>query len=217
MKTTETLIAIVEEAIRNGLARQSYIEPWVNDLKCWSTPEIKSMLNHIGRSVESYLEVGVFHGGTFFSTVAGSSDLKAYAVDIFVEDVASGPSNSFRGGLDRMKRDNVKFLNKDCFTVDQTDIPESIEAYLYDGPHHKEEQERALTHYVDFMKDKFIFMVDDFNDADVVEGTRNALENLKDKIKVEKEWVFKTTGNMGLIWWNGYYIAVISKIDGENK
>lgn len=208
---SEQMIKLVEESIQRGLEKKSDIEPWVHNLKSWSTIEIKSLLNNIGKNVNSYLEVGVFHGGTFFSAVAGNNHLNAYAVDIFVEDVNSNPGATFRSSLEGLKRDNVKFINKDCFTVEKEEIPVAIDAYLYDGPHHFDEQKKALTYYLPFMGDVFILMVDDFNDGDVSGGTREGLEALRNFINVDKEWVFKTPRNMGAIWWNGFYIAVISK------
>lgn len=210
MKTND-IITLVEDCIQKGLSNQNNIEPWVHQLKCWSTPEIKSLLNNLGKVAETYLEVGVFHGGTFFSTVTGNPNLKAYACDIFIEDTDSSPSTSFKAGIERLNRENVKFFNKDCFTIDKNDIPDLIDVYLYDGPHYEADQEKALTHYLPFMNDVFVLMIDDFNAESVVNGTRKALETLKDQITVEKEWVFNTSGNMQPIWWNGFYIAVISK------
>ena len=61
------------------------------------------------------------------------------------------------------------------------------------------------------MSDVFILLVDDYNGESVVNGTKRGLELLKDKITVEKEWIFNTPGNMQPVWWNGFYIAVISK------
>ena len=102
-------------------------------------------------------------------------------------------------------------MNKDCFTINKEDLPNSIDMYFYDGPHDFLSQEKALTYYFEFMSDTFILIVDDFNGPDIEKGTRSGLELLKDKYVVDKEWVFKTSGNMSPIWWNGMYIAVISK------
>ena len=51
--------------------------------------------------------------------------------------------------------------------------------YLYDGDHKEICHYKALTHYIDCMDRKFIYIIDDWNWKFVRDGTQKAIEDLK--------------------------------------
>ena len=215
MSIVENTIKVVETSVEKALRRESTVEGWIHSIRSFSTPEIRSLLNNLASYADTYLEVGTYQGGTLCSAICNNKNLKAYAIDNFSEfkeDVSS--ENILKENIKRLEgiSGSVKLLNKDSFLVEKSEIENPVDVYLYDGAHDELSQEKALTHYLPFMNDVFILLVDDYNGESVVNGTKRGLELIKDKVRIEKEWVFNTAGNMQPIWWNGLYIAVVSKI-----
>ena len=214
MKTVEELIQLVEGSVERALAQESNIEPWVFNIQSMSTTEIKCLLNNICNIDGKYLEIGSFQGGTFCSAISNNKDLVSMSIDNFCAFDHGGVNKGIL--VDNINRianttRSVAQVSEDCFT--QFDIvPDGIDVYFYDGEHTDEDQEKALTYFVDKMSDNFVFIVDDYNGTGVQRGTALAIERLGGKIKVEKEWKFLTEGNGAPVWWNGIYVAVISKI-----
>ena len=92
-------------------------------------------------------------------------------------------------------------------------IEEKIDVYFYDGDHSFDAQRDALTYYVSAMNDVFIYLVDDWNDEPkVVRGTYAGIGLKENKLRLHKEWIFKTPGNCFPVWWNGFYVAVLEKL-----
>lgn len=109
-------------------------------------------------------------------------------------------------------------MNKDCFQVTKEEIPDKINIYLYDGHHEEQDQYKALMHYIDFLDETFIFLVDDYTDNDPRPkiGTQRSIKDLSDKITVVKDWEFKPTYGQYKIHWdakcrNGFYVCLITK------
>jgi hypothetical protein len=214
MNKVENIIKLVETSIEKALRKQSTIETWIHGIKSFSTPEIRCLLNNLANHADTYLEVGTYQGGTLCSAMCGNKNLKAYAVDNFSEfkeDLSS--EYILKENLKKIEHisGKIKLLNKDSFLVDKNDVEDLVDVYLYDGAHDEMSQEKALTHYLPFMSDIFILLIDDYNGESVINGTERGLELIKDQICIEKKWIFNTSANMQPIWWNGLYIAVISK------
>ncbi|MCK5345853.1 MAG: hypothetical protein KAR20_20730, partial [Candidatus Heimdallarchaeota archaeon] len=124
--------------------------------------------------------------------------------------------NNIQDNID-LKKVRTAFVEKDCWEVTEKDLLikqfGKFPIYLYDGPHKRLDQKKALTHYIDYLEDDFVFLCDDWNwTIDVEYGTRDAFEELE--LVVHKEWVMKTPNNIDhdhAGWWNGYFAAVCSK------
>ncbi len=68
----------------------------------------------------------------------------------------------------------------------------------------------AFTYFDPILDDLFIAVVDDWNWDDVKTGTRLAFEKLDYHVLYEVELPASANGDT-LNWWNGLYVAVISR------
>ncbi len=163
-----------------------------------------------------YLEIGTWLGSSVCSVMYGN---KANIVCIDNWSQFSGPATKYQflENLERFKGDNnVSFIEQDCFSVDVSRLPK-FNIYMYDGEHRYEDQYNALKYYINVLDDIFIYVVDDWNDNYVRNGTNDVIKDLNLKIIYEKE-VRLTQDNSHTpqpqaknTWWNGMYVAVLQK------
>lgn len=110
----------------------------------------------------------------------------------------------------------LNFIKSDCFKLDRS-ILGKFDIYLYDGDHSAFAHYRALSYFINNMKDTFIFIIDDWNFNDVRLGTQNVISDLGLRIVYEKEIKTTEDGSRAPLikaipgWWNGIYVAVLSK------
>jgi len=200
-----------------------------------SGKRIRIFLNELIKEDTRYLEVGTFTGSTFVSALYGNNPQSAIVIDSFAAadtwemdlkvdvqyhgiTVKNGLLLLFLENCLRNDIRNFSCIQSDCFnlpTPDKQEIRE-VNTYLFDGGHTQEDHIRALTYYLNNMDNIFIYIVDDWNNPVVREGTRIGIE--MSYLKVHKEWeIFseiKTIDNATYYdknWWNGYYIAVCEK------
>ena len=219
MGKTEDYIKLVEESIEKAKKLESNINEDLFKIKGMSTPESRCLLNNIcgHKDVKTYLEIGAWCGSTATAAVCNNKQLTSYIVENFSESFYQVSTENTAQILESNLKSvseftkDITLINSDCFKLNLDDIKESVDVYWYDGEHSKESQKQALLHYFDKMSNTFIFMVDDYNDDHIQEGTQESLEILKDKCTVEKDWELLTAGNGSPVWWNGLYISVITK------
>ena len=102
-------------------------------------------------------------------------------------------------------------IEEDCFSFNPLDKGlKDINVYFYDGEHEEIDQYLAITHYYDSLADNFILIVDDTNYPPVLQGTFRAIADKKLKINYHRT-LFATHNGDGTNFWNGLYIAVLSK------
>jgi hypothetical protein len=161
-----------------------------------------------------YLEIGTWMGSSVCSAMCGN---KATVVCIDNWSEFGGPKEDFMKNFDRFKgHNNAVFIEADCFRLDISTLPK-FNIYLYDGNHTMDSQYKALSHYYDCLDDVFIFIVDDWNMAEIREGTMNAIHDLGLKVHYKRE-IRMTWDNThtpfdiaGKTWWNGIFVAVLEK------
>lgn len=153
-----------------------------------------------------YLEIGCWKGSTLYSALLNNNPNYALAIDNFSE--FGGPREQF---YENMKDLNKKFdfIDQDCFSIDKSKINHKFNIYFYDGDHSEESHEKALSYFYDILEDNFIYICDDWNWEQVRNGTKKGIEKLNLNIKDEKS--FFTDYQDPLSWWNGIYIAKLSK------
>ena len=206
----------IEDSIQNALEGKSNLTPEILAVRGFSTPTIRHLFNNLC-NIENgnYLEIGLFCGATFCSS------FNANTVSIGIEN----HSQDFSAGFDIVKKELEENFNKfserakdahifyeDCFEIKKLDYPFAFDIYFFDGFHSFETQAKALPHFLDNMADRFIWIVDDFNWDYVAAGTNAALEELKDKIEIEKAWVLRGHYLQNdPIWHNGAVIYLINK------
>lgn len=179
------------------------------DLEGMSSPKVRIFLNELVGSpiiqIVNYLEVGVYRGSTFISSLYKNRINKAYAVDNFSQ--FNGDEKIFRKNCSENSIEYYEFINENCFnlTLESKSKLKDINIYFYDGEHREIDQEMALTYYSDCMAGVFIYIADDWNHSGTRAGTPKGIAAAN--LKIVKSWELEKTPD----WWNGLYIAVCEK------
>jgi hypothetical protein len=177
-----------------------------------SSPGVRTLLNFIVRDIPAcrYLEVGVYRGSTFIPALWQNDFECAYAIDNWSQ--FGGKRNQFEsalGNLTEAQRSRIKIIEGDCWKIDLSQL-QGVNVYFYDGAHTSEDHRMAFTYYDRVLANDFVAIVDDWNDAPVREGTREAFAELG--YQIVKDWELMSAGNGDVEgWWNGLYVAVINK------
>ncbi|MDR3646468.1 MAG: class I SAM-dependent methyltransferase [Candidatus Babeliales bacterium] len=208
---TQYLVNHVVKSIKNADNKTSQLNSDILKLEGMSSDKVRHLLNNIcslknGR----YLEIGVWKGSTFVSALYNNTKLlEATAIDNWAQ--FTGPKQEFQNNLNKFILPSAyKFYESDCFKFDIKNIKNKINIYFYDGGHTFEEQRLAFAYYNEILEDQFIAIVDDYNWKEVQDGTQAAFKDLGYKVLYEK--FLPSSQNMDTsTWWNGIYVAVISK------
>jgi hypothetical protein len=213
-------ITKVDEALTKADKYDSNIDSRILKIPGMSGQKTRHYLNNLISNIGGrYLEVGVWQGSTFCSSMNKSKTNNfSMAVDNWAE--FGGPKQNFLNNVRNfvdLENNKIGFLEKDFRTVTKKDLLidkfGKFPIYLFDGPHKFQDQYDALALYINFLEDSFVFLCDDWNwTTDVEYGTRQAIKDLG--ITVHKEWVMTTPNNIDndqMGWWNGYYTAVCTK------
>lgn len=219
-KLIEKLTANIDSSLNDANENKSNMDPDILGLRGMSGLKTRHFLNNVVQRVGGrYLEIGVWAGSTFCAALNGSKT-NQYCVACDNWSEFGGPRNEFLMNVTKfvdLENLKVTFLEKDCFQLTEEDLRikefGKFPIYLYDGPHARIEHMHALTKYIDFVEDTFVYLCDDWNWYAVAEyGTQDAYKELN--LTVHKEWVMKTPNNIDCDhpgWWNGYYAAIVSK------
>ena len=209
-------MAHVASAFEKAESGISKISQPILDIEGMSGIKTRHFYNNVLNMPDArYLEIGTWKGS---SVCAAMYDNDATVVCIDNWSEFGGPKAAFLENFESFKGRNVaSFIEKDCFTVDTSTLPK-FNIYMYDGNHTHESHFRALKHYYDCLDDVFIFMVDDWNGAEVREGTTKSIRELGLSVLYEKE-VRLTQDNSHTpiaearqTWWNGIYVAILQKV-----
>lgn len=204
------LIEHVIKSIENAELGTSNLTPEILNLEGMSSNKVRHFLNNIC-SLENgnYLEIGVWKGSTFISALY-QNNLK-YAVAIDNWSLFTGPKQIFKNNVARFLQDGAyTFYEADSFKFDLKNIANKINIYFYDGGHTTSEQKLAFTYYNDIFADTFIAIVDDYNWSEVQDGTQQAFQELGYNVLFEQYLPSSHNGDT-TSWWNGIYVAVVSK------
>lgn len=208
------LVNHVKKAISNAENNISQLNKEVLDIQGLSGHKVKHFLNNLctlkgGR----YLEIGVWQGGTFVSALYNNQNnlSEAIAIDNWIMRT---PYNSFEKNTNNFLQPNsFKFYESDCFKINLTEVfKNKINIYFYDGEHNFDDHVSAFTYFDSILDDNFIAIVDDYNWDAVQKGTQKAFKDLNYNVIYELYIpATYTTWFEELGWWNGIYIAVVSK------
>ena len=204
----EEYINRVDAAIAKAMNNESKLEERHFALNGMSTRENRILLNELVKTGDKYLEIGVHRGSTFVSAMF-NNDAKAVAIDNFSQFGQVKEEFLHNCSLSGLN-DKMTFVEADCFnlTDEQKELLRGTNVYFYDGDHRHEDQEMALTYYLDYLADPFIFIVDDWNHNPAVTGTQSGIQLTN--LKVHKEWILNSA-NTGKGWHNALYVAVLSR------
>jgi len=211
-------ISLVFHALQFAENNQSKLPLEILEMEGMSGKKTRHFYNHLLNFEDArYLEIGTWKGSSVCSAMYGNS-ANVLCIDNWSE--FGGPKAEFLHNFEKYKGKNqASFLEQDCFQVDVAKLRNKFNIFMYDGNHTRDSHYKALLHYYDCLDDEFIFIVDDWNWADVREGTYDAIKKLNIKILYEKE-IRLTWDNSDTLqpiatetWWNGIYIGVLQKIN----
>jgi hypothetical protein len=172
--------------------------------------------NHICSMDDTrYLEIGTYKGSTFCSAMYNNPHGIYVAIDDFSE--FDKPREEFLKNVETFRCGNVTFYDKDCFDIDISVFSQKFNIFVYDGDHSYYSHYNILNYYKDILDDCFIYIVDDYNNERIRNATQESIKDYNFKIIYEYEKLTSDNGehptdvNILQTFWNGMYVAVLSK------
>jgi hypothetical protein len=167
---------------------------------------VRNILNTVCSDVSSYLEIGLYRGGTFEAALYGNS-VFALGVDDWSQNW--GPNSSrdeFYNRMNSVRGNNtVEIREKSCWDVM---VSGPFDAYFFDGPHGYQDQYDALVKFYSAMADDFIYIVDDYDEVKSPEVVRAVKDSLVDlKVEILSEYYFPASDGFH----EGVYFSALRK------
>ena len=182
-------------------------------IEAQSSSKVRMFLNNLCNCPGTrYLEIGVWRGSTFVSALYGNEDNVDVAVAIDTcEGLPDHKPGPFLEACEKYLREgSYTFIHDDAFKVNPGSLPGPFNVYFFDGPHDELSQYRAFSRYNRVLTDTFIAIVDDWNHPAAKTGTRKVFEDLCYDVEWEVELPATKNGDLSN-WWNGLYVALVSK------
>lgn len=207
----------MEHLVDAAFNTPSNIDPEILGLPGMSGRKYREFINNLVASVPNarYLEVGCWAGSTLCAALNGNS-ATAVAIDNWSE--FGGPRDVFIHNVNQFVQpfNRMTLIDNDFRQVDFPSLGK-FNIYLYDGPHKAVDQFDGIAKALDALDPKFVLVVDDWNWAEVREGTLAAIDRLGLEVTYSAE--IRTTDDdshpqiagADSDWHNGYYIAVVEQ------
>lgn len=157
-----------------------------------------------------YLEIGSWKGSTLCAALSNNT-IECVAIDSHIQqDLRTNVANY-------IGNNKVRLVEADSWNVLPEELGMKFNIYMYDGDHERVSHRKALTHYAPAMDDTFIYIVDDWNDLRVRQGTMEGISQAKLSIDYQRE-IFTSDDNThskvygkDSDWHNGIAIFVLHK------
>jgi hypothetical protein len=217
---------IKEQHIINSISKAELGISKLNDeilkLEGLSSNKIRHFLNNLLEIDNiNYLEIGTWKGSTFVSSLFKNKINSAYAIDNWSEfNEGADVEKIFRREVNKhLNCSNIIILEQDCFKTNLSKLSNPIDIYLYDGAHDYDSHYKAIDYFYPVFNDEFILIVDDYDPVpnwfQVQQATQDAIKDKNLNIIYENH--LKSSGrNDKNSWWNGYYVAILSKNNEKN-
>lgn len=216
------LALAVKEAFQDAMALRGNLSDGAYAVPGFSGRKFRLFMNNLVAQVEnpSYLEIGVYHGASFCSAMAGNK-LRIVGIDNWL-----GNWDNYDGDRAIFDRHLSNFVTPDTdVTIMQGDFRhaeyarmEKFNIMFYDGSHAEKDQYDGVYLPSSAMQDNYILVVDDWNWAHVRKGTHDALRDLMLDIEYSVEVrtsfageTFPVIHGQNSEWHNGMIAAVISR------
>lgn len=213
----------VHAALQSAVNWQLHLPKSLLDIEGMSGRKYRAFINQLVRNVRDprYLEIGSWAGSTLCSAIY-VNDVQATAIDNWSQ--FGGPLDSFfRNVADHVSsKTRVNVINDDFRSVNYSTIGK-FNIYLFDGPHERQDHHDGLMMVRPALENTTIFIVDDWNWADIRDGTYAAIAALGAKIEYSASIYTNENGahpaehdqlvNQNSDWHNGYFIAVLNLPD----
>jgi Methyltransferase domain/Glycosyl transferase family 2 len=180
-----------------------------------STFAIAALLNRAVAAMpedQVYVNVGVWHGFTYFAGALGNRDKRCFGVDNFSKWGKEKVRLAFENRLDR-----IGTRSQTMFTMDYQEYfakvhREPIGVYLYDGDHAYEHQLRGLQIAEPFFADGCVIFVDDTNWPHPHGATLDFIAQSDRRWEILLDARTSSPGHP--TWWNG--LMVIRDVAGAS-
>jgi hypothetical protein len=156
-----------------------------------------------------YLEIGTYHGSSSISAIY-KNQVDALFIDNW--SLFDGDKNIFYRAIEKFNTGSkVQVIDNDCWKINDDEIDQKFNVYLYDGGHDYDDHYKAISLYHSKLEDNCIVLIDDWNWESVRKGTFDAFADLKIDVKFKYE-IFTPEPHyeLGITnWWNGIGIFII--------
>jgi hypothetical protein len=159
---------------------------------------INCAVNHLPRD-QSFVNVGVWHGFSFFAGLINNPEKICIGVDNFSE--LGGPRKELLERFNKMKSQAHFFYDMDYQKYFSEIQKGQIGFYFYDGEHHYNNQLKGLQIAEPFLAEGAIVLIDDTNWHDPYQATLDFMQQSEYKYHVILDQ--KTYNNMNPTFWNG--------------
>ena len=206
----------IERASRcsSNLSDESKSAQMILDMEGYSGNKSRHLFNNLCNFDGcKYMEIGIFKGSTFFSSLYKNSGI-FYGIDNWSK--YGDQSGHFNKCISELGVESqVSFFNVDSFKFDVDNFDDKINVYFYDGDHTEESQKNGIVYFEPVFDDQFILIVDDYSAGireQVKKGTQAAIKEIDYSIKFEKELFIQGTRQQKRDnWWCGLYVALMER------
>ncbi len=153
---------------------------------------------------QAFVNVGVWHGFTFFSGALGNPRKHCVGIDNFSQFAQRDVRSPLLERLDRLASPRHEFREMDYREYFATVHDDPIGVYLYDGHHDYEHQLEGLRAAAPFFADGCVIVVDDTNWAAPYRATRDFVAASDRRWEVICD--LTTEDNAHPTWWNGLLV-----------
>lgn len=179
------------------------------DLEGMSSPNIRNLLNDLGKKATRYMEVGVWKGSTFISAGYDNTHLQRYlAIDNWSQ--FGGPRDAFYGAVEQFRSHLPKWeIIERAFPFE---INETFDLILYDGDHDEQAQYFGVLECLNLLDERGgILCVDDYYWEPIYTVTNKAMQDCKYADRISKTEYKNTIDkvNNAEEWWNGFVVIQI--------
>jgi hypothetical protein len=218
-KTEDPLVTLVTNALVESVNIDLEI-----DIPGLTSSRVQSLINYLVKDTKSYLEVGSYLGATGSAALKNNTDIDAYFVDHWRENVTPVTSdevtiveNKKQKFIENIKPlaggNNITIFDCDLFSVNLDGISK-VKLFFYDGPHDAKRTAKAVEYYAKAFAETVILVFDDANWAGVVAGAQEGIQKANLNIIYSKMMLNEIESKQD--WWNGLYIVVATKDKKEN-
>jgi hypothetical protein len=202
----------IKTCVMNSSKEESKLTDDIFKLDGMSSKKIRCLLNNLcAIDITNYLEIGVWKGSTFISSLYKNDNVKThYVIDSW--HLFPGIKNEFISNCKTLLDITPNIIQSDCFnlSIEQKKSIRNISMFLYDGEHDLDSQSKVLPYYYDSMDDIFVYITHNFNDDGVQKVTQESIDNLKLKV-MTKHILLSSFKSDSFSWWNGVGIFLLQK------
>jgi len=206
-----SLVAHAQQSVADVLIGRVEVPREIFEIGGFCGASFRALVNRLCRPpATAYLEVGVLHGATFCSALAGNTGLRACGVDNFSNPSFNGSEEIVRANLTKWQGANeVRFLNADAWGLDPLTLGGPFDVYLYDADHSEAGTARGITHFLPALARPFVLLMDDYERPEVAAGTERGIAEAGLRVLWDASFYPPVPPDGGGTWLNGLYLAVL--------